>query len=299
MRLRVSSTVSAPAADGGPAADGEPAPDGEPAADLVPVRDASTVMLVRDAEGVEVFAFRRARRMAFAAGMLVFPGGSVDPQDRSDQLPWRRRPAGSELAAAGSELVAAAVRETFEECGVLLAVPDPGATSPGDGSAGVDAVAPDTDLVAVREALLDGRCTLADVLHRRGLALDADLLHPWARWVTPPGEVRRFDTRFYLARVPAGQEPLDLGGEGEGAAWLNARTALARHAAGELPMLPPTLVAIEELAAAESVEALFATRRAVSVVRPEVIDVQRADGSIERVLRIEVGDDGQAIGSAR
>jgi len=98
--------------------------------------------------------------------------------------------------------------------------------------------------------------------------------------------------------VPAGQEPLDLGGEGEAAGWLNARAALTRHAAGELPMLPPTQVTIEELAAAGSVDALFATPRHVRVVRPEVVDVEQ-DGSTQRVLRIPLGDDGAATGSTR
>ncbi len=276
----------------------------DPATDQVqvPVRDASTVLLVRDAPaahasgtgpvaaGVEVFAFRRVRAMAFAAGMLVFPGGSMDPQDLSGELPWRSRPAGSTAAggAAGDDgaagnlasgVVAAAVRETFEECGVLLAVPDPGAAPSGTS----------VDLTRLREALVAGRATLADVLRESGLVLDAGLLHPWARWITPPGETRRFDTRFYLARVPAGQEPLDLGGEGEAAGWLNAAQALARHAAGDLPLLPPTQVALEELAAARSVAALFATERPVPVVRPEVAEVQRPDGTTVRVLRAALG----------
>ena len=252
-------------------------------ADQVPVRDAATVLLVRDAAGrdrsdpsartagVEVFVFRRVRGMAFAAGMLAFPGGASDPQDTAPELAW---------AGAASGPVATAVRETFEECGVLIARPGPGAAQ----------------LPALREALLGGRATLADVLRQAGAVLDAGLLHPWARWVTPPGETRRFDTRFYLARVPAGQEPLDLGGEGEAAGWQRARDALARQAAGELPILPPTQVALEEVAAAASVDALFATVRGVPAVRPQVVEVDGPDGGTVRVLRIAIGDDGVPSG---
>jgi 8-oxo-dGTP pyrophosphatase MutT (NUDIX family) len=282
----------------------------DPAADQVRVRDASTVLLVRDvvaanspcpdreASGVEVFAFRRVRGMAFAAGMLVFPGGSLDPQDLSERLPWRNLPPGSTATPGApgdlvSGVVAAAVRETFEECGVLLAVPDQGAVQePGavqDRGAVPGRSGPPAELTALREAMVDGRATLADVLRHSGLALDAGLLHPWARWVTPPGETRRFDTRFYLARVPAGQDALDLGGEGEAAGWLGAREALVRHAAGELPMLPPTQVALEELAQAGSVTELLATARPVPVVRPDVVEVERPGGSTVRVLRVALG----------
>ena len=80
------------------------------------------------------------------------------------------------------------------------------------------------------------------MLTQAGLVAAASALRPWARWVTPEFERRRFDTWFYLARLPDGQEARDLGGEGEQAAWLDPADALDRHAAGELPMLPPTQV---------------------------------------------------------
>jgi 8-oxo-dGTP pyrophosphatase MutT (NUDIX family) len=252
------------------------APDGRPLRPGPPVRDAATVMLVRDrpdgADGagrVEVFAFTRVARMAFAPGMLVFPGGSVDPGDAG--TPFLDDP--DEDAAA----VAAAVRETFEECGVLLAVDAAGA-------------APDAGTLASpvweqrRLRLAAGELALAEVLGTAGLAVRAADLRPWARWVTPPFERRRFDTRFYVAALPPGQEARDLGGEGERAAWLGPGAAVAAHAAGELPMLPPTLVCLEELAAAPDVAALLATPRTPRPVSPWVA----RDGAGGLVLRIDL-----------
>jgi 8-oxo-dGTP pyrophosphatase MutT (NUDIX family) len=221
--------------------------------------------------------------MVFAPGMLVFPGGSVDAADADPAVPWD-----VPVDRAEAPALAAAVRETFEECGVLLARDRTGR-------------APDADELASpaweerRIGLAEGRVPLATVLTQAGLAAAASALHPWARWITPEFERRRFDTWFYLARVPSGQEPRDLGGEGERAAWLDPADALARQAAGELPMLPPTMVCLEELAAAGSVEELLATPRAVRPVSPWV-----ASGQDGLVLRIDLdGRGGGAPGSAR
>ena len=182
-------------------------------------------------------------------------------------------------------VLAAAVRETFEECGVLLARDRAGR-------------APDADELASaaweerRIGLAEARVPLATVLIQAGLAAAASALHPWARWITPGFERRRFDTWFYLARLPAGQQPRDLGGEGERAAWLDPADALERHSAGELPMLPPTQVCLEELAAAGSVEELLSTPRVVRPVSPWV-----GRGRDGLVLRIDL--DGRGGGAPR
>jgi 8-oxo-dGTP pyrophosphatase MutT (NUDIX family) len=254
--------------------------DGRPLHEPPPVRAAATVLLLRGGAGtgVEVFAFRRVPRMVFAPGMLVFPGGSVDAADADPAVPWD-----VPVEPAAAPALAAAVRETFEECGVLLARDATGR-------------APDAAELASpgweerRAGLAEGRCTLAGVLTQARLAASASALHPWARWVTPEFERRRFDTWFYLARVPAGQEPRDLGGEGEQAAWLDPAGALERHAAGDLPMLPPTQVCLEELAAARSVDELLATPRAVRPVSPWV-----ARGDDGLVLRVDL--DGRGGGA--
>ncbi len=266
-----------------------PAADG-PARPAVRLRDAATVMLLRDGPGgVEVFAFRRVSRMAFAAGMLVFPGGGVDPRDGDEDVPWSG-PAPADLAGplgadagVARALVVAAVRETFEECGILLAGRGPDRAASLHGEVWEEH----------RRALAAGETSLAAVLRAEGLRLRADLLRPWAHWVTPPFESRRFDTRFFAAASPPGQEARDLhgeglGGEGEQAGWLAAADAVRGHAAGELPMLPPTLVCLEELAAAGSVAAVLGTPRRLRPVSPWV---HRVDGG-DVVLRVDLDGHG-------
>ncbi|MET0966475.1 MAG: NUDIX hydrolase, partial [Nakamurella sp.] len=168
----------------------------------VPIRPAATVMLVRDAPaGLEVFVLRRVAAMAFAPGMTVFPGGAVDPADHDPALDW----SGPDIAwwaehlqqeaGLAKALVVAAVRELFEETGVLLA---------GPGESAGPAVVPSLD-DAVRLALIDHRITLASALAQAGLRLRADLLRPWANWITPPGRTKRYDTFFFAAALPPGQ----------------------------------------------------------------------------------------------
>ena len=168
-----------------------------------PARDAATVALVRDAaNGLEVYLLRRVRGMAFAGGMHVFPGGSVDPADATADLGWAGPPAGewaqafATTAPLARSLVCAAVRETFEESGVLLA------------GASDDDLLPDVssdDWEAERVALEAREHSLSELLARRGLVLRSDLLRPLAHWITPEVEPKRFDTRFFLARLPEGQ----------------------------------------------------------------------------------------------
>jgi 8-oxo-dGTP pyrophosphatase MutT (NUDIX family) len=257
---------------------GGPKPGSAVPAD-VPIRHAATVMLVRagasPSAAVEVFTIARPPTMVFAAGMVVFPGGGVDPRDGDPGMPWAGPPP-SRVAAAmsaplelGRAVLAAAVRETFEECGVLLAgVPHgPVVTGPLD----------DATWDARRQQLIAGTIGLADLLRDAGLELRADLLRPWAHWVTPPGEVRRFDTRFFVALLPDGQQARHLAGEAETASWVAPRRLLEDWSAGRVPMLPPTVVAMEELAAAGSVEELMTARRVLRPVSPWLVTLP-ADG---------------------
>jgi len=258
----------------------------------VAVRDAATVMLLRRAAGpgagVEVFTLRRAPRMAFAAGMLAFPGGAVEPGDADPRLPWRGPGPADVAAALGTDaaqaraLVAAAVRETFEECGVLLAGP-PEEQADVPGGAPGDDRQHDRQHEEWRQALLAGSATLADVLLDAGLVVDAGLLRPWAHWITPPWEPRRFDTRFFVAPLPGGQQARHLPGEAAQASWRDAGEAVREHRAGRLPMLPPTLVMLEDLAAAPSVAAVLATPRRLRPVSPWR---ERVDGT--DVLRVDL-----------
>src|SRR3954462_6281824 len=213
-------------------------------------RPASTVILLRDAAatsptaGPEVYLLRRQRTMAFAAGMTVFPGGRVDPADSAIADSWSGPPpaefaarlgCSAELAAA---YVAAAVRETFEESGVLLAGPS------------TETVVGDTtgaDWEADRVALEAGELRFADFLHRRGLLLRADLLGAWARWITPEFEPRRYDTAFFVAALPAGQVTRDVSGETETTVGMPLRQAIDDHIAGSSLMLPPTITTLRDL----------------------------------------------------
>ncbi|HEV7656156.1 MAG TPA: NUDIX hydrolase [Mycobacteriales bacterium] len=235
----------------------------------VPVRDAATVVLMRDAPaGPEVYLLRRVRGMAFAAGMTVFPGGAVDPRDADTAVGWTGPPpaewtmpfdADEALARA---LLCAAVRETFEESGVLLAGPSAGEVCTTDGP----------DWEADRVGLEQRDFSLAELLARRALVLRADLLRPWAHWITPPQENvrRRYDTRFFVAALPAGQATRDVTSEADFVEWVRPADALAQQRAGERPMMPPTIVTLEEVADYPSVAAVLAAQRSVSRVQPEV-----------------------------
>ena len=241
-------------------------------------RLAATVMFVRDgAEGVEVFMLRRVATMAFAPRMMVFPGGGVDARDAEAELPWAG-PAPAEWArllrvdeARARELVAAAVREVFEECGVLLAGPS------------ADSVVEDVDDDHWREQrrrLLDREASLSEVLLEHGLVLRSDLLGYRAHWVTPVFEARRYDTRFFTAAVPAGHRADDRTTEADLAAWVRPTELLDAWSRGEALMLPPTVVAVEEVAAATSAAAFIAERPVVETVQPELVDT--GDGVVLR-----------------
>lgn len=171
----------------------------------VPPRPSASVILVRESgRGLEVYLLHRHARMAFAASMVAFPGGGVDPADH-DQT--------------GDPVLACAVRELAEETGVRL--------------------------------------TPAD-------------LAPWALWVTPEVEPRRYDTRFFIAVVPADQEPADVSGEASAADWATPAATLAAHRDGELGLMPPTLSILVELAELGSLAAVLdaAADRVVEQVLP-------------------------------
>jgi 8-oxo-dGTP pyrophosphatase MutT (NUDIX family) len=209
-------------------------------------RHASTVVLLRQTgSGLEVYLLRRHLGMAFAPGMFAFPGGTVDSRDSDHEVAWAGPPPAwwaerlkcdEPLARA---LVCAAVRETFEESGVLLAGPEP------------DTIVSDTtgaEWEAERKALVERRLAFADLLSARGLVLRTDLLAPWAHWITPEFEPRRYDTRFFVATMPTGQRTRDVSGEADHVAWMRPSEAVRGVAGGDMAMLPPTFVTMSEMA---------------------------------------------------
>jgi len=247
-------------------------------------RDAATVMLLRlaagrqpgggaDGPGVCVYMLRRRSSMAFAAGAYVFPGGSVDSADADESIAWAGPDAATwatqldTTAGLARTLVCAAVRETFEESGVLLAGPDAGT---------VLATTGDEEWEADRRELLAGSLSLADLLNRRGLVLRSDLLRPWARWITPVTEARRYDTRFFAAALPAGQIARDVSGEADETAWLEPAAALEAASRREISLFPPTAVTLGELRACGTVGAALAARRRMTALIPEVMIAEGA-----------------------
>jgi 8-oxo-dGTP pyrophosphatase MutT (NUDIX family) len=237
------------------------------------LRDASTVVLLREGDGrpggLEVYLLRRTVDMAFAAGFCVFPGGGVDPRDYDAEVGWAG-PSVTEWAGLlrtdeehARALVCAAVRETFEESGVLLA-----------GNA-ADSVVADTtgdDWEQDRRRLEARELPFTRFLADRGLVLRTDLLTAWGTWVTPVVEPKRYDTRFFVAVLPAGQTTRDVSRESDEVRWTSVSEAAAAVAAGRLQMLPPTYATCLELAefgtTAEVVAA--AADRDLTPVRPQL-----------------------------
>jgi 8-oxo-dGTP pyrophosphatase MutT (NUDIX family) len=236
----------------------------------VPPKRAATRLFVRDGDaGVEVFMLRRVATMEFAPRMMVFPGGGVDPRDAEVSLPWAG-PSPAEWASllqvdepTARVLVAAAVREVFEESGVLLAGPS------------ADEVISDVSgehWHQQRRRLLDREASLSEVLQEHGLVLRSDLLGYRAHWITPEFEVRRYDTRFFSAAVPHGQRADDDTTEADVADWVRPADLLRAWRDGSALMLPPTVVAVEDVAAATSAAAFIAEQPVVVPVQPQLVD---------------------------
>ncbi|MER6346208.1 NUDIX hydrolase [Streptomyces sp. NPDC001595] len=214
---------------------------------LTPVtpKRAATVMLLKDTDsGPAVHMLRRRASMAFAGGAYAYPGGGVDPRDDDRHVRWAgptrawwadRLGVDETLAQA---IVCAAVRETYEEAGVLLAGP----TS--------DTVVGDTtgdDWEADRAALVARDLSFAEFLDRRGLVLRSDLLGAWTRWITPEFETRRYDTWFFVAALPEGQRTRNASSEADRTVWIRPADAAAAYDKGELLMMPPTIATLRQL----------------------------------------------------
>jgi 8-oxo-dGTP pyrophosphatase MutT (NUDIX family) len=252
-----------------------------------PARLAATVVLLREtaddatpspdpSAGPEVYLLKRSATMSFAGGRYAFPGGRVDPRDSDASVAWAG-PSADEWAARfdcsaadARALVCAAVRETFEETGVLFA--GPSATT-------VVASTIDESWEADRHALETRALSMTEFLTRRSLVLRTDLLGAWSRWVTPAFEPRRYDTAFFIAALPAGQQARDVSGEADSTVWTTAPRAIADHATGTVSMLPPTVTTLREIAPHPTTDSVFEAAAARSL-KPIMADVQRhADGS--------------------
>jgi 8-oxo-dGTP pyrophosphatase MutT (NUDIX family) len=213
----------------------------------IPALPAATVMLVRDAAPLEVFVLGRNVGAAFAAGFYVFPGGKVDPGDGGAAVePFTDGPDDATASATlgvesgGLAYWVAAIRECFEEAGVLLARRRDGGPP-----------APRHD---DRRRVHDGSLSLVELCRRDDLVLATASLRYVAHWITPLAErPRRFDTRFFLAAAPAGQDGSHDEGETVDSRWVAPADALAQAAAGELLLMPPTIAQLRFLAGCSDV----------------------------------------------
>lgn len=247
-----------------------------PGAAPVPLRDAATILIVRDGDdGLEVFMLRRNLRSDFVGGAYVFPGGAVDPPDRAlDLARWCRGRSDEEAStrlgvhAGGLGFWVAAIRESFEECGVLLAYGADGELVRLD-----DPVVAER-FVAHRRGVDSGERSLQSVCEDEDLALAVDTMWYFGHWITPEGAPRRYDTRFFLAAAPPAQTALHDDRETIANLWIRPADALARHRAGDLAMLPPTVASLRALETSTTADdALAAAAELVDVptVQPRVI----------------------------
>ena len=213
-------------------------------------RSAATVMLLRDAPGgLEVYMTRRSAKSRFVPEVFVFPGGRVDDGDRSARILARLVGTGDGRLDAG--LTIAAVRELFEEAGILLARQreEPGTLNL-------------HELGHWRAKLAAGEKAFADFIEERDLVIDASGIVPYSNWITPISEPIRFDTHFFVARAPEDQEAIADAYEVYDGRWIAPKEALALADGGALRMIFPTYMHLTRLAQADSVEAMLAAARA-------------------------------------
>ena len=254
----------------------------------VPVRPAATVMLLRDgADGLEVFMLQRTLTAAFARGQYVFPGGKVDDADHGeafepicDGLDDATASARMGIDHGGLAWLVAAIRECFEEAGVLLA-----RSVDGDHVVRFDGEVVEARFNTARHQIHDGTLSLAALCTSERLLLLTDRIHLVDHWITPMGERRRFDTRFFVALAPEAQEPLHDDAETIASLWVRPADAIRMWKDGELQMFPPTVVSLEFLSPHATAEAALAAAAAVGIPPVVVPRIVLEDGKIVGVRR--------------
>lgn len=254
----------------------------------MPTRPAATVMVVRDGSHgdapLEVLMLRRNVRSEFVGGAHVFPGGAVDRADGAHEA--------AEVCSGGDDAAAsvllgldhgglaywvAAVRECFEEAGILLAVP------PGGGALSLEDPEASRRFADHRRALNGGAASFAEVCRREGLRVPVDRIHYFAHWITPLGLPRRYDTRFFVAEAPPDQVPAHDAAETVADIWIRPSDALARHRAGVMELILPTVRNLQAIGRFPTAGALLdaaAAARDVPAVTPRMV----TDGEGVRLL---------------
>lgn len=230
------------------------------------IRPAATILLLRDAPGFEVLMVKRHHQIDFAAGALVFPGGKSHQGDSDPR--WREHALGFEAAGPDdTALRIAALREAYEEAGVLLARDRDGAFYAGEAAKDI------------RAAVAEDKVPFLDVVADLGLRLDLSALTVFARWITPKLMPKRFDTWFYVAHAPLAQQAICDGHEAVDAEWIAPGRALQLAASGERKVIFPTRMNLQLLA--ESAGPADAVRRAAA---RELVTVEPwVDGEVLRI----------------
>lgn len=236
----------------------------------------ATILLLRDgADGLEVFMVKRHHQIDFASGALVFPGGKVDPGDRDPALAeWCD---GAEhWTGQGLGYPVAAIREAFEECGVLLAR-----------QAGDEAILSGKQLKKIqkkyRAPIAAGDISIIEMVSEQDLTLACDVLVPFAHWVTPTIVVKRFETKFFVVRVPEGHVPKHDGSESVDSLWVRPADALAMAESGEAVIVFPTRLNLEKLGHGATVEEALERARVEPIVTVQPAVIQEGG---EVILRI-------------
>ncbi|MGH9080796.1 MAG: NUDIX hydrolase [Acidimicrobiales bacterium] len=263
----------------------------------VPARDAATVILVRDGSDdqgepcIEVCMLRRNLAAEFSAGAYVFPGGSVDEEDRGPAAAALCRGRTDAEASAilgidsgGLAFWVAALRECFEEAGVMLAGTLDG--TPPDRYSPLDTGDPGVArrFAAHRRALNEGRTGLAQVCEQENLMLAADRVHYVSHWITPQLSPKRYDTRFFITAAPPGQVAEHDAGETIATVWVRPQAALAAGVDAEVDLLPPTLANLRNIESFRSTDEVMAWARQVTDV-PTVLPVVLFEDGHLLVLR--------------
>ena len=262
--------------------------DGPPA--TASARPASTILLLRDGpEDLEVFMVERHHKIDFAEGALVFPGGKTEETDGHPELAayCRATADGTEAGALDRDALAVrvgAIRETFEECGVLLARPE--------GSDSLVDAARLTDIAAhQREALHEDRLTMLDFVRSESLELAFDLLVPFAHWITPDFMPKRFDTHFFLVAAPHDQLAVHDGSESVDSLWTTVPEALALERSGQRTIIFPTLENVKKLGRNRSVSQALERAQSETIVTVQPRLTKDPDGSLMMELPEEAGYD--------
>lgn len=214
------------------------------------LRPASTLMMVRErGSNLEAFLQLRHEKMDFVPSVLVFPGGKLDEDDKSSSMLSRLW--GVDRSAEEAGLFVSAIRETFEECGVLFA----------RRAGHADLINGDDDagLLAQRESVNSGRLSFGEFIARENLVLAGDLIKPFARWATPWWHKKRYDTHFFVARAPDGQTPYHDGNEAVESIWMVPTAAGIAEAFTQRKMLPPTVRCLERVRSAAGIDQLLST----------------------------------------